>query len=106
MKINVKENILCNNENLEKYLPKQYITLVSKQCIGQQVNLIYFPIGKVVLSSEILRLQNRIEKKDIKSLYFADTFTIEAQNIIIESNGITYQRLEYFWTDDSYKHIL
>lgn len=105
-KMSIKLEINCNYENLNKYLPVRYTTLVSKSYYNKIVNIISFSIDKTAITSgEIIKAQKKISNTEIKTLYFARCFTIEATKLISESNGVAFYLQDYPWFDERYNHI-
>ena len=105
-KVSMKHNIYCNYENLKKYLPERYVTLVSKSYYGEMVNLISFSIDKTAItSSEVIKVQKKIANTEIRTFYFARCFTIEATKLISESNGVAFYLQDFPWFDERYNLI-
>ena len=105
-KVSLKLETYCNHENLTKYLPARYVTLVSKSYYGETVNLICFSIDKsVITSGDVIKAQKRIANTEIRTFYFARCFTIEAAELISESNGIAFYQQDFPWFDESYNRI-
>jgi hypothetical protein len=105
MKVLVKCEIDCNYENLKKYIPARYVSLVSQSYYGETVNFVCFPIDKhSITSKEILKAQKKIATPEMKTFYFAHNFTLEASEAIGDSNGIAFYEQDYPWTDEKVKH--
>lgn len=105
-KVYIKLEINCNYENLNKYLPVQYTTLVNKSFYNKIVNIVSFSMDKTTITSgEIIKAQKRISNTEIKTLYFARCFTIEATKLISESNGAAFYLQDFPWFDESYNNI-
>lgn len=106
MRISIKPGIYCNYENLNKYLLKRYVSLVSRSYYGETVNLICFSIDKTAITSaEIIRAQKRVANTEIRTFYFARCFTIEATKIISESNGVAFYIHDFPWYDERYNSV-
>lgn len=106
MKINIKVQVYCNHSNLEKYLPAQYVSLIGKNYYGEVVNLVSFSIDKTTItSSEVKKAQRKLSETDLKTLYFARCFTIEASKLITESNGVAFYLIDFPWFDERYNII-
>ncbi|MDE6788630.1 MAG: hypothetical protein K2J47_04835 [Ruminococcus sp.] len=106
MKIIIKEEIICDYNNIKKYLPSQYASLVDRSFYGKTVTLIFFPDNKrTVTSSNIIKARKKLKNTDIIILYIARCFTIEATKVISESNGVALSLINFLWTDDSYNQI-
>ncbi len=59
-KMSIKLEINCKYENLNKYLPVRYTTLVSKSYYNKIVNIISFSIDKTAITSgEIIKAQKK-----------------------------------------------
>ena len=106
MKINIKTKVYCDYDNLEKYLPAQYVSLVSQNYYGEVVNLVFFSADKTTItSSEVKKAQRKLSESNLKSYYFARCFTIEAAKLIAESNGTAFYLRDFPWFDESYNLI-
>lgn len=106
MKTYIKHEIYCSYENLKKYLPARYVTLVNRNCYGETVNLICFSIDKTAITGgEITKAQKRIANTKIRTFYFARCFTVEAIKLIGESNGAAFYLIDFPWSDEGYNHI-
>ena len=106
MKISIKPAIYCNYENLNKYLSKRYITLVSRSYYGETVNIICFSIDKTAITSaEIIKAQKRVANAEIRTFYFARCFTVEATKLISEGNGVAFYIHDFPWYDERYNRV-
>lgn len=106
MKINVKTQVYCDYENLKKFLPSQYISLVDRLNYGEVVNLVCFCVDKTVItSSEVRKAQQKLSSINLKTFYFARCFTIEASELIAENDGVAFCLIDFPWTDESYNRI-
>lgn len=105
-KVSMKQNIYCNRENLNKYLPERYAALVSKSCYGETVNFISFSIDKTAItSSEVIKALKRIANTEIRTFCFARCFTMEAAEFISERNGVAFYMQDFPWSDERYNLI-
>lgn len=106
MKINIKAQVYCDYDNLEKNLSAQYVSLVGKSYYGEVVNLVSFSVGKTAItSSEVKKAQRKLSGTDFKTFYFARCFTIEASKLITESNGVAFYLNDFPWFDERYNII-
>ena len=106
MKINIKTKVYCDYDNLEKYLPAQYVSLVSQNYYGEVVNLVIFSTDKIsITSSEVKKAQRKLSESNLKSYYFARCFTIEAETMIADSNGVAFYLIGFPWFDERYNLI-
>ena len=106
MKIFIKDEIYFNYENLSKYLPKRYITLVNRSYYGETVNIICFSIDKTAITSaEIIKAQKRVANAEIRTFYFARCFTVEATKLISEGNGVAFYIHDFPWYDERYNSV-
>ncbi len=105
MKIVIKSGIFCDYANLKKYLSAQYISLVSKCYYGEIVNLVCFPADDTITSSKVIKAQKKITNTEVQTLYFARCFTMEAVEVISESNGTAFYLKDFPWTDESYNNV-
>lgn len=102
----IKTGVYCNHENLKKYLPAQYVVLVSKCYYGENANLICFSADKnAVTSSEIIKARKKIDNVKFRSFYFARCFTVEAIKIITENNDAAFYLNDFPWFDERYNII-
>lgn len=106
MKISVKLKVPCSYDNLKKHLPARYVLMVSNNYYGETVNLVWFSIDKgAITSGEILKAQKRIGNTEIRTLYFARCFTIEASALIAERNGAAFYLNDFPWFDERYHRM-
>ena len=106
MKINIREEICCDNRYLNKYLPARYVSLVSKNYYKQIVTFVCFPIDQTVITSKYVeKAFKKIKNQTVTVLYFARCFTLEAINVINEKNGVAFTIIEFPWTDDRYNQV-
>ncbi len=106
MKIIIREEICCDNRNLNKYLPVRYASLVNKKYYKQIVTFVCFPVDQTAITSKNLeKALKKIKNQNVTILYFARCFTLEAINIINKMNGAAFTLIEYPWTDDGYNQI-
>lgn len=106
MKITIREEVCCDNRNLNKYLPARYASLVNKNYYKQIVTFVSFPVAQTVITSKnVEKALKKIKNQNITVLYFAQCFTLEAVNIINKKNGAVFTLNEFPWTDDRYNQI-
>ncbi|MGN0600344.1 MAG: hypothetical protein ACI4JK_10670 [Oscillospiraceae bacterium] len=106
MKINIKTQVYCDYENLKKFLPTQYISLVDRFNYGEVVNLVCFCVDKTAITgSEVKKAQQKLSGTNSKTFYFARSFTIEASKLIAENNGAAFCLIDFPWTDERYNRI-
>lgn len=105
MKIIVKEKILC--KDIKKHLPKCYCDLfpTSFGNEGQYVNMIVFPYdrkGGVITSRYIQKGFQKIKDPALLTVCFAWCFSVEAESLIKENNGLIFNLNDFEWTDESW----
>ena len=106
MKTIIKTNVYCDYGNLKKYLPAQYVSLVSKNFYDEVANLVIFSADKTTItSSEVKKTQRKLSESNLKSYYFARCFTIEAEKMIADSNGVAFYLIGFPWFDERYNLI-
>lgn len=106
LKIIIREEICCDNHNLNKYLPARYVSLVNKRYYKQIVTFVCFPVDKnAITSKNVEKALKKIKNKNVTVLYFARCFTLEAINLINKKNGAAFTLIEFPWTDDRYNQI-
>lgn len=106
MKVIIREEVHCDNNNMKKYLPAQYLPLVNKNFYNKTVALVCFPADKsAITSSCIVKARKKIKNTNADILYFAHCFTMEAIKLIQESNGSALSVIEFPWTDERYNQI-
>lgn len=106
MKIIIREEIYCDNRNLNKYLPARYASLVNKKYYKKIVTFVCFPVDQTTITSKnVEKALKKIKRENVTVLFFARSFTLEAINIINKMNGAAFTLIEYPWTDDGYNKI-
>jgi hypothetical protein len=107
MKIIVKTDVFCDKKSLMNNLPAHYFSLVPRSFYGETVNLICFSENKdVVIKSEVLKAQKKLGETELKTIYFAKGFTLEAEKQIVENNGVAFAMFpNRGWTDERYNRI-